>query len=294
MAPHGLKKDGDKSVHRSLHLTSPITAGEDVEALQSNVNKQFDHFKIDRQVLVDGELGPQSLSAAEQVALCQGVIGEGQDKLKQHTISEDTQKLIRGGRDRTKNEVAAGEKREDYRKQLRKKYSKTAGERAIELSNHLVGISESPAGSNLGPTITEMQLFTGYAVPVQGPNGEEGVFWCGCCACWIVVKLGGANIPSRIRLGYAGNITADAKAGANGMTAVSVHNAQPGDIGALYGAEHVVTVREAVKPGDTMVKTREGNTSAADGSQTNGGEIADKERSVSDFDFGIVARPDWG
>lgn len=285
MAPHGLKKDSDKSVHRSLHLTSPITRGEDVEALQSNVNKQFEHFKIDRQIMVDGELGPQSLDAAEQIALCLGVVGEAQDKLKTHTISEDAQKLIRGGRDRSKDEVAAGEKREDYRKQLRKKYSKSAGEEAIVKSANLVGVHESPPESNWGPKVEEMIKFTGYTSPVP---------WCGCCAAWIVVNLGGAKIPTWSRLGYAGNITADARAGTNGMTAVSVHNAQPGDVGALWGAEHVVTVREAVKPGDTMVKTREGNTSAADGSQTNGGEVADKERAVTDFDFGIVARPDWG
>ena len=116
----------------------------------------------------------------------------------------------------------------------------------------------------------------------------------GCCACWIVVKLGGAQIPNRIRLGYAPAITADALAGSNGLTAISVHNAQPGDIGALWNGEHVVTVREAVKPGDTMVKTREGNTSATDGSQSNGGVVADKERAIGDFDSGIVARPDWG
>jgi hypothetical protein len=284
MAPHGLKKDSDKSVHRSLHLTSPITRGEDVEALQSNVNKQFDHFRIDRQIMVDGELGAQSLDASEQVALCLGVGGEAQDKLKHHTISEDTQKLIRGGRDRTKEEVEAGEKREDYRKQLRQRYSKSAGEQAIEKSAGLVGVHEEPAESNWGGKVEEMIKFAGYSGPVP---------WCGCCAAWIVIHVGGAKIANPNRLGYAGNITADAKANSNGMTAVSVHNAQPGDVGALWGAEHVVTVREAVKAGDTMVKTREGNTSAADGSQTNGGEVADKERSVSDFDLGIVARPDW-
>jgi hypothetical protein len=284
MAPHAIEKDKEKTVHRSLRLASPILRGEDVGALQGSVNKQYDHLKIDRQVMVDGELGAQTLAAAEQVALSLGVNGEAQTKLEHQIISEDTQKLIRGGRDRSKDEATAGDKRDDYRQQLRKRYSRSTGEMAIEKTAGLVGVHEEPAESNWGGKVEEMIKFTGYAEPV---------FWCGCCACWIVVKVGGANIPSRIRFGYAPYITADALAGSNGLTAVSVHNAQPGDVGALWNGEHVVTVRAAVKPGDTMVKTREGNTSAADGSQSNGGEVADKERPIADFDRGIVARPDW-
>ena len=67
--------------------------------------------------------------------------------------------------------------------------------------------------------------FTGYTGPV---------FWCGCFACWVVCKLGGAKIPNRIRMGYAPYITADAQAGANGFTAVPVVAAQPGDIEGRY------------------------------------------------------------
>ena len=127
-----------------------------------------------------------------------------------------------------------------------------------------------------------MIKFTGYSEPV---------FWCGCCACWIVVKIGGAKIPTRIRLGYAGYILADALAGANGLNAVPASKCRAGDIGTLWGAEHIVTVRGPARNG--MVPTREGNTSASGGSQFNGGEVAEKERSINDFDRGIVARPDW-
>jgi len=128
-----------------------------------------------------------------------------------------------------------------------------------------------------------MITFTGYSGPV---------YWCGCCACWIVVHIGGAKIPNHQRLGYAPYITADALAHANGLRAVPVEKCQAGDLGSLWGGEHVVTVRGPARNG--MVPTREGNTSAADGSQSNGGEVADKERPISDFDHGIVARPDWG
>jgi hypothetical protein len=287
--PHSNKVDPDKSVHRPLRLASPIERGADVRALQGEINEKFAYLKIDREIQKDGQLGGQTFNAATEIAVSHGVCGEAQEKLKRGILTESTQELIRGRR-RSEVEVKAAQRRDDYRQKLRKRYSKSAGEKAIEKSAGLVGVHEEPSGSNYGSKVGEMEKFTGYAVPDSEGNG---VFWCGCCACWIVVHLGGAKIPNRIRMGFAPYITADALAGANGFTAVSVHHAQPGDVGCLWGGEHVVTVREAMKPGDTMVKTREGNTSAADGSQTNGGEVADKERPISDFDHGIVARPDW-
>jgi len=274
-----------KAVHRPLSLHSPKLRGDDVHALQSSINKQYDHFKIDREIEVDGVLGGETFDTAEEIATCLGVVGEGQSKLKRHTISEATQKLIRG-RDLTDEEKQAQARRQRYRTTLRKRYDKSPGEKAIAKAMDLVGVHEQPAGSNLGPVVTKMEEFTGYDVP-------PGVYWCGCCACWIVVHLGGARIPNRIRLGFAPYITADALAHTNGLKAVSVHKARPGDLGSLWDGEHVVTVREPVKPGDTMVKTIEGNTSASNGSQSNGGEVALKERPIGDFDRGIVARPDW-
>jgi hypothetical protein len=272
-----------KAVHRPLSLHSPLLHGADVEALQGSLNEQYKHLKIDREIEKDARLGGETFDAAVEVATSLGVVGEAQKKLKRHTISEDTQKLIRG-RERTKDESAAASRRETYRKALRKRYDKSPGEKAIAKALKLVGVHEEPAGSNWGGKVEDFILFTGY----NGP-----VFWCGCFAAWVVIKLGGAHIPSRIRFGYAPYITADALAHTNGLTAVSVHHARPGDIGCLWGGEHVVTVREPVKPGDTMVKTIEGNTSASDGSRSNGGEVALKERSISDFDHGIVARPAW-
>jgi hypothetical protein len=282
-AKAAIPPDKDKTVHRPLGLASPILRGADVGALQSNVNDRFKKLKVECEIAVDDELGPQTLAAAERVALCMGVLGDGQDKLKRNTVSEGTQKLIRGGRSRSKEEVAAGKKREKYRQELRKKFSKSAGERAIEKSAGLVGLHEEPPGSNWGGKVEEMIKFTGYGEPV---------FWCGCCAAWIVIKLGGAKIPTKIRLGYAGYILADALADANGLTAVPASSCRAGDIGTLWGAEHIVTVRGPARNG--MVPTREGNTSAASGSQANGGEVADKERPLSDFDRGVVARPTWG
>jgi len=272
-----------KAVHRPLSLHSPQLKGADVSALQSSINKQFEHLKIDREVEVDGELGKATFKAAWEVAKAMGAVGSTLRKFRRGTISEGAQKLIRG-RKRTVAEVVAGKARTGYREKLRKRYAKTAGAVAIEKAMAYVGDHEEPSGSNWGGHVSEFIRFCGYTGPV---------YWCGCFACWVVVHLGGAKIPNRIRMGYAPYITADALAGVNGFTAVKVANGRKGDVGCLWGGEHVVTLRDDVKPGDTMAKTIEGNTSASDGSQSNGGEVALKERPLSEFDAGIFARPNW-
>src|SRR5690349_12823296 len=198
-----------KAVHRPLSLHSPKLRGDDVHALQGSINKQYNHFKIDREIEVDDVLGNETFDAAEEIAICLGVVGEGQSKLKRHTISEATQRLIRG-RDLTDEEKRAQARRQTYRTALRKRYDKSPGEKAIARAMKLVGVHEEPAGSNWGGKVEDFILFTGY----NGP-----VFWCGCFAAWVAIKLGGARVPTRIRLGYAPYITADALAHINGLKA---------------------------------------------------------------------------
>jgi len=273
----------DKAVHRPLNVASPHQKGADVKALQGQINKQFAHLKIDREITVDDDLGLETFDAAKQVARSLGAVGPTMSKFKRHTISEGAQRLIRG-RERTAAEKIAGTLRKPYREALRKRYAKGAGEKAIERAMPYVGVTEHPAGSNWGPEVSKFITFTGYTGPV---------FWCGCFACWVVVKLGGANIPSRIRMGYAPYITEDAIAGRNGFTAVPISKGRAGDVVCLWGGEHVVTLREDVEPGAAYIKTIEGNTSSGDGSQSNGGCVALKERSIGDVDRGIAARPAW-
>ncbi len=275
-------------VHRRLPLATPIEKGPDVGALQAAINEQYDHFKIDRAINHDHELGRETFGAAREIAFSLGITGGAEKKLGRGVLSEGAQKLIRG-RKRTHDEELAAARREDYRKDLRKRYSKSAGEKAIELSNSLVGIHEVPAGSNLGPgNITVWEQFTGYAVD---DGDSAGVFWCGCFACWVVVKLGGANIPERIRMGYAPNITVDAQAGRNGFRAVPINQARAGDVICLWGGEHIEVVR-ADYHGGGLILARGGNTSEG-GKSNNGGQVADNSREIGDVDGGIAARPAW-
>lgn len=153
-------------------------------------------------------------------------------------------------------------------------------DQAAKKVKELVGVKEQPPGSNWGGMVERMIRFTGYTFPV---------YWCGCFACWVTCKIRGINIPNRIRMGYAPYITEDALKGRNGFKAVSVEKAKRWDVGCLWGGKHIVVIWEAPKNG--LVKTIEGNTSGGAGSQSNGGEVAFKVRSIADFDRGIVARP---
>jgi len=269
-----------KEVHRALLLATPIERGDDVSAVQASANKRFSQMKIDRSIEVDGRFGAQTFNACRQVALGLGVRGAAQRKLKRGRLSKGTQKLIRG-RKRTRMETLAAKRRGPYRAKLRRRYRAGAGEDAIRKGRKWVGTTEQPSGSNWGPQVSQFIKFTGYGGPVP---------WCGCFACWVVVKEGGAKIPTRIRMGYAPYITADALAGANGFRAVAAAKARPGDVVCLWGGQHVEVIAEAPKGGTALCLG--GNTSEG-GKSNNGGAVAQNHRALSDFDSGIVARPLW-
>jgi hypothetical protein len=237
-------------------------------------------MNIDRGVRKDGQFGSETFEAARQCAMALGITGDAQNKLVHGRLSEGAQKLIRG-RELTQDEKDAAKRRTHYREDLRKRYRKDAGEAAVKNGRNLIGVHEEPAGSNWGNKVSDFILFTGY----DGP-----VFWCGCFACWVVVKLGGAKIPNRIRMGYAPYITADAIGGNNGFHAVNIHDARPGDVVCLWGGQHVEVVAESPKGG--TIRCLGGNTGTS-GKSNNGGEVCENTREISDIDSGIAARPNW-
>lgn len=265
-------------VHRRLSVNTPYLKGADIRLLQEQLNKQFKHFKIDRRVKVDGEFGPATLSACLQIAVSMGIGKRGYKELRKGVVNRSAQQLIRG-RKKTVRERLATKRRRKYRRKLRERFDSSQGEKVIKWAKSKVGVTESPAGSNWGPEIGEWIKFTGY----NGP-----VYWCGCFACFAVVKIGGAKIPSRIRLGYDGYIVSDALGHNNGLVAVGFSEARPGDI-VTYTFPHIGLVEKTV--GDTLYSV-EGNTSSgSSGSQSNGGGCFARVRSRSEVR--VIARPDY-
>lgn len=141
---------------------------------------------------------------------------------------------------------------------------------AVKWARDRLGTVESPSGSNWGHPVQDWILWLGYGSPVP---------WCGVFAGYAAVKIGGADVPSPIRLGYSGFIGQDARAGVNGLKAVPVADAKPGDI-FQYGLVHVGLCVGPTRNG--QVEAIEGNTSpGTEGSQYNGGCVAHKFRPVS-------------
>lgn len=265
-------------VHRALTLSSPLPSGGDVKVLQGQINEAYERWNVDKRIARDGDFGPATLRAAREVAYGMGVVGEARAKLKKGRVSKGTQRLIRG-RKKTRRERLATRARKPYRRRLRRRYAAAPGQKAIAWARTKIGITESPAGSNWGPEIGKWITYTGYSFPV---------FWCGCFACYAVVKIGGAKIPNRIRLGYTGYIVADARANTNGLREIPFTNARAGDV-VVYTFDHIGVVEKV--SGDTLIAI-EGNTSSGgSGSQSNGGGVFRRTRSRGDVV--LVARPDY-
>ena len=113
-------------------------------------------------------------------------------------------------------------------------------------------------------------MFTGFDFAVE---------WCGCFVAFAVVKKGGAEVPNPKRLALDTAINADASAGRNGFErVVSVNDAKRGEL------PRSTSITSASWPADKngMIHTIDGNTTASDGTNNNGGEVAAHRRPVSE------------
>lgn len=160
---------------------------------------------------------------------------------------------------------------------------KSGVDKAVAWAKAQNGRAET-GSTNTGPyPVSECQVFT---------IGYDGVPWCGCFVSYAAIHEGGANIPNKARLAYTPYAVADAQNHTNGLTAVGVNDARPGDF-LLYdfdggGADHVGLCVAPTSGG--MVYAVEGNTSSGtSGSQSNGGGVYARTRPVSQVT--CVARP---
>ena len=127
-----------------------------------------------------------------------------------------------------------------------------------------LGVTEHPPGSNSGPRVDEMLAVTGL-----GPDWP----WCA------------AALSTWARsAGYHGPVSAGvaeweswARSGTGGLSAVNVANMRPGD-GVAYGHGAHIELCVAHARGSSVFVTIGGNTSASDGSFSNGGVVARNTR----------------
>jgi hypothetical protein len=110
-----------EAVHRDLRLTTPLTKGPDVEALQQALNKiarqlpRITQFRLDE----DGKLGEETFLATAKAAFIMGLTEPRLIQIeKKHEIVQSVQRLLRRPGRRSEAQKKRGEER---RKKLRKR-----------------------------------------------------------------------------------------------------------------------------------------------------------------------------
>ena len=267
----GATAPGDAVVHRDLMLITPFTEGPDVRALQRAIDARARELPYtDARLRLDGQFGPYTLSASRRVAFALGLSDEACSVIKAGTVVQLTQQIVR---DPSKLSAEDRQRANDREPALKRRYEaqQTGAGAAVRWARSKIGKHESPPQSNWGHPVQDWIMFTGFDFAVE---------WCGCFVAFAVVKKGGAEVPDPKRLALDTAINADASAGRNGFErVVSVNDAKRGDI-ATFNFHHIGLVVGPTKNG--MIHTIDGNTTASDGTNNNGGEVAAHRRPVSE------------
>ncbi len=151
----------------------------------------------------------------------------------------------------------------------------TLAQKAVEIANSQMGVTEHPAGSNSGPEVNA------YLAAVHVPPGNA---WCAGFACWCVQKAAGDlgyGTPEMRFSGSALNLwrrNFDRQISPSALTpddlpcvVVWDHGGGKGHVGFAVGLDT-----------DTgHLQTIEGNSDAA-GSRTGGSVVAQTKRTLSD------------
>lgn len=254
----------DSAPFRTLRLSSPLASGEDVRRLQVAVNARGRVPKVP----VDGQYGPVTAHAAKETALAIGLntvhVSSGVDRY--------AQSRIRNPRLRTPVELYRARARARAAAARVSSGGSGTAALALKLARQVPHITESPAGSNRGPLIDQMQREVGMLAQP----------WCGAFVHWCLAHGGGINVDPQVR--YCPWTEAAAKNGTGGFERwIPATHATEAPIGSLilYGsseAEHVEVL--CSRSDGSSVHAAGGNTSSGDGSQSDGGGAFEKVRPV--------------
>lgn len=278
-----------RAVSRPLHLTTPLSAGPDIKALQESLKALLEHFKIDWLPLhVDEQLGPQTLHAARFLSWVLG-LGRGHRKaIKSGVIPKATQELLRNPEKRSRLERRQQKRRQTRLAKIRK--AQTEGPAAaVAYARSFIGTTESPSGSNTGPSHRNAKGQEGGVTFWESFWNLPACFWCLCFACYAVKAIGGARISGSGSFSVA--IEGYARNHENGWIEVRREDARPGDVamfkfaGPSAPSDHGELVVEHGVAEDVGGNTSSDNS----GSQSNGGGVFAKHRDLSQLS--MVCRP---
>ena len=274
---------------RPLALTSPLTDGPDVRGLQEALKAELEHHKIDwLPVSVDGDFGPQTLHAARFFSWVIGLGGRHRKKIKNGIVTEATQVLLRNPEKRSAIERARAKRRQPRLRKIRKAQS-SGPAAAVAYARSFIGTTESPAGSNSGPSHVNGKGQRGGVTFWEAYWGLGPCFWCLCFASYCVKAIGGARIAGNCCFSVA--IEGYARNHENGWVQVPISEARLGDIsiwkfnGPSAPSDHGELVVENGVREDVGGNTSSDNS----GSQSNGGGVFAKHRDLSQCS--MVVRP---
>lgn len=277
------------TVQRPLRLTTRLTDGPDVRALQEMLRAGFEHYKIDWLPLsVDGQFGPQTLHAARFYSWVLGLGNGHRGDVKKGTLPKATQRLIRNPEKRSRVERLRAKRRQKRLVKIRKAQSEGPAA-AVAYARSFIGTTENPAGSNIGPTHKNSKGQPGGVSFWESYWGLGACYWCLCFASYCAKAIGGARIAGNCT--YSVAIEGYARNHENGWVQVSIAQARPGDIsiwkfdGPSSPSDHGELVVANGVAEDVGGNTSSDNT----GSQSNGGGVFNKHRDLSQCS--MVARP---
>ena len=283
MEEHPMPMTPVKAVHRTLFLSTPLTQGPDVRALQEAMKGGLKHYKVDwLPIKIDGEFGPQTIHAAAFYGWILGITEATRRKLrKKGTMPEAIQEVLRNPEKRGDAYRERADMRKGELKEIRKAH-KQGPKAAVAYAKSMIGVVEMPleTNSNRGPDLMRKGKKGGIDF-WQSVFEQKATLWCLCFASYCVRDIGGAKVGGTLI--QAAAIERMAKAHTEGWVAVPPDEAKAGDI-ALYrfkpgpgDPEHGELVVGPLKDG--KFNDVGGNTSNdADGSQTNGGGVFAKLR----------------
>lgn len=252
-------KKSPARVHRPLRFGD---TGEDVSALQKAAQKVLDHFKIDYDIVIDGEYGPNTHRGVRMAAIGMGALAGNRAALAARRCPESAQRLVRRTRPKNKAERRATRRRKSYRQRMRKRWDRTLGQKALDVARTLIGVMEQ-GGNNTGPIVDKI---------IRANGGVIGEPWCGdfCAFCY---RIAGSKLVQRLwaSVYYLGTLL--------GINKVAVP--KPGDL-VRFKFDHVGLFEK--DNGDGTITTIEGNTGASGAvsdSKTGGDGVYRKVRSKS-------------
>jgi hypothetical protein len=235
---------------RLLHLTSPLTHGEDVALAQKQLagfNAYGENFGPGK---IDGQFGETTAAACIRA---------------KSYLGYPPRKILPSYGDELADYLS-GTRLPLSHKWQQSRLPKNLGQKALERANIYKGVHESPAGSN------RQQFGAWY--------GANGVPWCAIFVSYCYQHVGSKSFAAGRSYAYVPYIVNDARAGRNGLSVVRLP--EPGDL-VCYDwerngvADHVgIFVRE-IKGGNFVAL--EGNTAV--GNDSNGGKVMERTRKPS-------------